>query len=254
MANLWTLVQVFRRSARQHADRTRLAASGSRLTCAQADARSSASAAAMSELGTGAGDRLTTIPPNRPERTVALLACARFGTIDVPVNPRLNYHELRYQLRHAAADTAATAEQYDGVDFLRHFEDAIAELPDLRYLVTVRGRGATVRRPDLRARRSDVAWGRASIPEPSSAGDGSNVALLYTSGTTMGKPNGVRLWHRVVVETVVLTGAAIAAGPAGRVGCAAAGRDLRFRRRGWRPRGRCHARVRRGSMLATHCG
>jgi fatty-acyl-CoA synthase len=47
------------------------------------------------------------------------------------------------------------------------------------------------------------------IPEPSSAGDDSDLALLYTSGM-MGKPKGVRLSHRAIVETAVLTGDAIA--------------------------------------------
>src|SRR5688500_17970883 len=137
MANLWTLAQVFRRSAREHPERTLAVAGGSRQTYAQFDARSSALAAAMSELGIGAGDRSAIILPNRPEWIGSLLACAKLGAIVVPVNPRLNYHELKYQLRHAEVSAAVTAEQYDGIDFLQYFEDVIAELPDLQYLVTV---------------------------------------------------------------------------------------------------------------------
>ena len=54
------------------------------------------------------------------------------------------------------------------------------------------------------------------FPEPTSAGDDSDLALLYTSGT-MGKPKGVRLSHRSVIETAVLTGEAIAMSDADRV-------------------------------------
>ena len=216
MANLWTLAQVFLRSAREHPDHTLMVAGGSRSTYAQVDARSSSLAAAMSELGLGAGDRIAIILPNRPEWIVALLACAKLGATVVPVNPRLNYHELKYQLRHAEVSAAFTAEQYDGIDFLQYFEDVIAELPDLQYLVTV---GEQELWYDDRIFRFDdlVSSGEGRrFPESSSAGDDSDLALLYTSGT-MGKPKGVRLSHRSVIETAVLTGDAIAMSDADRV-------------------------------------
>jgi fatty-acyl-CoA synthase len=208
MANLWTLAQVFRRSAREHPDLTMVIAGSTRLSYAQVDARSSSLAAAMSELGLGVGDRIAIILPNRPEWIVALLACAKLGATVVPVNPRLNYHELKYQLRHAEVSAAFTAEQYDGIDFLQYFEDVIAELPDLRYLVTV---GEEELWYDERIFRFEdlVSSGEGRrYPEPLSAGDDSDLALLYTSGT-MGKPKGVRLSHRAVIETAVLTGDAI---------------------------------------------
>ena len=216
MANLWTLAQVFRRSAREHPDHTLVVAGGSRSSYAQVDARSSSLAAAMAELGIGSGDRVAIILPNRPEWIVTLLACAKLGATVVPVNPRLNYHELKYQLRHAEVSAAFTAEQYDGIDFLQYFEDVIAELPDLQYLVTV---GEEELWYDDRIFRFDdlVSSGEGRrIPEPSSAGDDSDLALLYTSGT-MGKPKGVRLSHRAIVETAVLTGDAIALSAADRV-------------------------------------
>jgi fatty-acyl-CoA synthase len=129
MANLWTLAQVFRRSAREH---------------------------------------------------------------PVPVNPRLKYHELTYQPRHAEVSAACAAEQYDGIDFLQYFEDVITELPDRQYLVTV---GEEELWYDDRIFRLEdlVSSGEGRrYPETLSAGDDSDLALLYTSGT-MGKPKGVRL-------------------------------------------------------------
>jgi fatty-acyl-CoA synthase len=216
MANLWTLAQVFSRSAREHPDHTAIVAGDSRSSYAQVDARSSSLAAAMAELGLGSGDRIAIIIPNRPEWVVALLACAKLGAVVVPVNPRLNYHELKYQLRHAEASAAFTAEQYDGIDFLQYFEDVWAELPDLQYLVTV---GDEELWYDDRIFRFEdlVSSGEGRpYPEPSSAGDDSDLALLYTSGT-MGKPKGVRLSHRAVLETAVQTGDAIAMGSRDRV-------------------------------------
>ena len=110
MASLWTLAQVFRRSAREH---------------------------------------------------------------PVPVNPRLNYHELEYRLRHAEVSAACAAERYDGIDFLYCVEDVVAELPDLRYQVTV---GEEELWYDDRFFRFEdlVASGEGRWnPEPLSAGDDS---------------------------------------------------------------------------------
>lgn len=216
MANLWTLAQVFRRSAHEHPDHTMMVAGGTKQSYAQVDARSSSLAAAMSELGLGAGDRVAIILPNRPEWIVALLASAKLGVTVVPVNPRLNYHELKYQLRHAEVSAAFTAEQYDGIDFLQYFEDVMVELPDLQYLVTV---GEEERWYDDRIYRFDdlVSSGEGRrVPDTPSADDESDLALMYTSGT-MGKPKGVRLSQRSVVETAVLTGDAIAMSSADRV-------------------------------------
>jgi fatty-acyl-CoA synthase len=216
LASLWTLAQVFRRSAHAHPDHTLVVAGGSRWSYAQVDARSSSLAAAMSELGLGVGDRIAIILPNRPEWIVALLACAKLGAVVIPVNPRLNYHELKYQLRHAEASAAFTVEQYDDIDFLQYFEDVSAELPDLQYLVTV---GDEALWYDDRIFRFEdlVSSGEGRLfPEPVSAGDASDLALLYTSGT-MGKPKGVRLSHRAVIETAVMTGDAIAMGSHDRV-------------------------------------
>jgi fatty-acyl-CoA synthase len=208
MADLWTLAQVFRRSAQEHPDHTLMVAGASRWNYAQVDARSSSLAAAMAELGLGSGDRIAIILPNRPEWIVALLACGKLGATVIPVNPRLNYHELKYQLRHAEASAAFTVEQYDGIDFLQYFEDVWAELPDLQYLVTVGDEELWY--DDRIFQFEDLlssGEGRR-VPDLSPAGDAADLALLYTSGT-MGKPKGVRLSHRAVIETAVATGEAI---------------------------------------------
>ena len=117
-------------------------------------------------------------------------ACAKLEATVVPVNPRLDYHELKYRLRHADVSAAFTAEQYDGIDFHQYFEDVIVELPDLQYLVTV---GEEELWSDDRIFRFEdlVSSGEGRrFPEPSLAGEDSDLALLYTSGT-MGKPEGV---------------------------------------------------------------
>jgi fatty-acyl-CoA synthase len=138
MAENWTLAQIVARRAHEHPERLAVvAANGRTITYGQLDARAAAMAAALSELGIGAGDRIAVNMPNCPEWTIALVASAKLGAVVVPVSPRLNFHELKYQLRHAEVSCAFTAERVDGIDFLQVFEQLITELPDLQYLVTV---------------------------------------------------------------------------------------------------------------------
>ena len=128
MANAWTLADVFGRRAAEHPERTLLVSGGRSLSYGQVEARSAALAAALGELGVESGDRVAVNLPNCPEWVVALLALARLGAVVVPVNPRLNYHELKYQLRHAEVSLVVTVERRQGTDFLQLFEDMLAEL------------------------------------------------------------------------------------------------------------------------------
>jgi fatty-acyl-CoA synthase len=215
-SNVWTLAQVFASRAREHPERTLLVAGNRSLTYGQVDARSSALAAALAELGVEMGDRLAIDLPNWPEWVITLIGAAKLGATIVPVNPRLNYHELKYQLRHAEVSAAITAERYAETDYLQLYEDLIAELPDLQFIVTV---GSEELWYDDRIFQFEdlLSSGEGRpYPAPATLDDGSDLAILYTSGT-MGKPKGVRLGHRTVVETAVRTSEAIEVEPSDRV-------------------------------------
>ena len=216
MASSWTLPHVFAERASAHPGRTLLVAGGRTLTYGQVDAKSTALAAALSELGIEAGDRVAINMPNSPSWILALLAAARLGATIVPVNPRSNHHELKYQLRHAEVSVAFTTERYHGVDYLQLFESLIAELPDLQYLVTV---GDEELWYDDRIFQFEdlVSSGEGRpAPMPENLEDGTDLAMIYTSGT-MGKPKGVCLTHRMIVETAMLTGQAMEIAPEDRI-------------------------------------
>ena len=215
----WSFAELFARRAREHAARTCIVARGRALTYAQVEAQASALAASLAELGVGAGDRIAINLPNWPEWVVAFVAAAKLGAVTVPVNPRLAYHELKYQLRHAEVSCAVTVERWEDQDYLETFEDLLAELPDLQYLVTVGKEDLWY--DDRIFQFEDLVSGGDGRPAPApatvagNAGD-ADLALLYTSGT-MGKPKGVRLSHRAVVETALRTGEAMEMDPADRV-------------------------------------
>jgi fatty-acyl-CoA synthase len=216
MSDSWTLGQMLAARACEHPQRTLLVAGGRTLTYGQVDGRATAMAAALAELGVEAGDRIAIVMPNWPEWIIALSAAAKLGATVVPLNPRLSYHELKYQLRHAEVSVAFAAERHDGIDYLQMFEDILAELPDLQYLITV---GEEELWYDDRIFQFEdlLSSGEGrDVRVPGAVTDSSDLALLYTSGT-MGKPKGVRLSHRTIVETAVRTGEALELGPADRV-------------------------------------
>jgi fatty-acyl-CoA synthase len=186
MSNVWTLDHVFATRADAHPDRTLLVAGNRTLTYGQVQARATALAAALAELGVGMGDRIAINLPNWPEWIITLLAASRLGAVIVPVNPQLNYHELKYQLRHAEVSIAVTAERFRDTDYLQLFEDLVSS-----------GEG----RP---------------VPVALDLRDETILAMIYTSGT-MGKPKGVCLSHRNIVESAVRSFEAIEIEPADRV-------------------------------------
>ncbi|HEY0970799.1 MAG TPA: AMP-binding protein [Gemmatimonadales bacterium] len=216
MANAWTLADLFGRRAAEHAERTLMVAGGRSISYGQVEQQAEAVAAALAELGVEAGDRVAVNLPNCPEWLIALLALSRLGAVVVPVNPRLNYHELKYQLRHAEVAAVFTVERSRGVDFLQLFEDMLAELPDMMYLVTVGEEDLWYDDRIFQFEDLVSSGDGRPVPAPDDLGDGSDLALIYTSGT-MGKPKGVRLSHRAITETAVRTGEAVEMGPDDRV-------------------------------------
>ncbi|HEX2779182.1 MAG TPA: AMP-binding protein, partial [Gemmatimonadaceae bacterium] len=216
MSNVWTLDHVFATRADAHPERIMLVAGGRTWTYGQVQARATALAAALAELGIGMGDRVAINLPNWPEWIITLLAASRLGATIVPVNPQLNYHELKYQLRHAEVSVAVTAERFRDTDYLQLFEDLIAELPDLQYVVTV---GEEELWYDDRIFQFEdlVSSGEGRpVPVALDLRDDTTLTMIYTSGT-MGKPKGVCLSNRSIVETAVRSFEAIEIEPADRV-------------------------------------
>ena len=202
MATSWSLAPLIEQRAQEHPARV-LATDGKRTwTYQQVDADASSLAAAFSELGLGMGDRIAVNLPNGVEWIIATLAAAKLGAVVVPVSPQLSIHDLRYQLRHAEASAVVTIEKWDGVDFLQRFEELLGDLPDLQYVVTVGDEDLWY--DDRIFQFEDLVssgTGRP-VPRPAVYDETADLAVMYTSGT-MGKPKGVPLSHRALVENAV---------------------------------------------------
>ena len=189
-------------------DRPFLIHGGRRATYAQAGREVAALAAALTDLGVEAGDRIVVNLPNWPEWVVTALAAARIGAVVVPVNPGLGHHEFKYQLRHAEASVVVSAESHEGRDFVERFDELIAELPDLQYFVAI-GEGDYWYDDRVFPYRDLVSRGAGLASSGSARDPDATAAILYTSGT-MGKPKGVCLSHRSLVGTSALVNEALA--------------------------------------------
>lgn len=215
MTSQWTLTTMFETRVREHPERVVVVAGDRSHSYRQVDAQASALAASFVDLGIEAGDRIAVNLPNGVEWLVTLIACAKLGVAVVPISPQLNVHELRYQLRHAEASLVVTIEQLDDVDYLQRFEDVLADLPELQYVVTV---GKEELWYDDRIFQYEDLLSRAPgrpLP-PRHADDGEDLAVIYTSGSS-GKPKGVRLGHRAMLENAVRTAEVLELSPDDRV-------------------------------------
>ena len=208
-----TVARVLETQASENPDRVFLVAGERRFTYAQVNARATALAAALIELGVERGDRIAVDLPNWPEFVVSVFAAAKLGAVIVPLNPRFTVPELQYMLRHSEATVVISAEDFGGTDYLQLFEGFLTSLPDLQYLVTV---GEEDLWYDDRIYQFEdlVSSGEAGTvvvtPEIDAAAD--TFAILYTSGT-MGKPKGVALTHANLVTVAAQTADAIALEP-----------------------------------------
>jgi len=182
-----------------------------RLTYEQVDARSTALAAALHELGIEAGDRIALNLPNWPEFIVSMFAAAKLGAVIVPLNPRYTSPELQYMLRHSETVLVVTAENWEGIDYLARFEGLLTSLPDLQYVVSV---GEEELWYDDRIHQFEdlLSSGEGrEFPRPEIRPAEDVFAILYTSGT-MGKPKGVSLTHTNLLATAVATTEALGIG------------------------------------------
>jgi long-chain acyl-CoA synthetase len=129
--------------------------------------RVAAVAAALSQHGFRAGDRLAMLLPNEPEYLELIYACSWLGVIAVPVNARSSAAEI---------DGVLTDASPRGL--IRH-----SALP-----------APTVQLPwELVLDEEPLQAPDASCPDPIYDPD-AILALIYTSGTT-GKPKGVTVTH-----------------------------------------------------------
>jgi long-chain acyl-CoA synthetase len=145
---------------------------GTRLRCSYEElaARAARIAGALRAQGLVPGDRVLLFMRNHPAYLELMYACWWAGLVVVPANAKLHLREAQWIAEHAQARWAFVTDDVGaGLQVPGRCIDV--ETPAVRGTPGRHGRGAAC------ARATDLAW------------------LFYTSGTT-GKPKGVMLTHR----------------------------------------------------------
>lgn len=206
-----SVAQVLEGQAAETPDRVFIMYRDRRLSYGQVNARATALAAALHELGIEAGDRVALDLPNWPEFVISVFAAAKLGATIVPLNPKFTTPELQYMLRHSEAAAAVSAETFNGIDYLELYEGFLTSLPDLQYLLTVGE--ADLWYDDRIYQFEDLLSSGEGRELPAVQVDAEHdvFAILYTSGT-MGKPKGVALTHQNLLSVAASTVEAIGLG------------------------------------------
>ncbi|MEU0126383.1 amino acid adenylation domain-containing protein [Streptomyces sp. NPDC006289] len=172
----WTVVDVLETRAAVQPGRTAVTAPDGRLTFGELVALGHRLAAALTEAGIVAGDRVAVALPRTSLHIVAVLGVLRAGAVYVPVDP--SQPRARNQL---ILDTAA---------------------PRL-VLATAGTRAALPGEADVMLLDGEASWRGAEGPLPAPPRGRDAAYVLYTSGST-GVPKGVVVEHRSLAN--LLTG------------------------------------------------
>lgn len=146
-------------------------------------------AAGLRRQGIGPGDRLATIAMNSAEYLILALALARLGAVLVPLNYRLQQHELIELIRRSGAVALASEEGFEAI--------AIAAVHDIEGL-KLQLDFSTSLTPGLSTDFTSIpvliAQHLGEVVADWACEPDNLLRVMYTSGTTS-KPKGVRITH-----------------------------------------------------------
>ena len=206
-----TLLDYLADHARDHGHDPGIVFEGTRISWAELHRLSDAFAAALSELGVGAGDRVALILPNCPQFLIAEFGAWKLGALVAPLNPVYTEQELATLLASSGAKVAIVLTRY--YERLKSYQARTAVTtviatnikeylkPLTRLLFTAFKEKEEGDRVDLRD--GDLAFAellhRDDVPQPATHAKPDDDATILPSGGTTGIPKGVVGSHRNMV-------------------------------------------------------
>lgn len=188
-----TLGHAIHAACSAHGERTAVVSPDGRMSYAELDRQSDCAAAALLRLGLAPLDRVIFQIGNVPEFFVALYGCFKAGLI--PVCNLVSHREREILSSGELSGARALIVQGDfKTDLSETARKAKADLPQLEWLLAVRGAGAPgLRQLEALIDAEDPAEARASLEALEI--DPYNVGIFQLSGGTTGVPKVIPRFH-----------------------------------------------------------
>lgn len=182
------------RSAAAYPDHPAVICGDSVVTYRVFNERVNRAASALRRLGLAKGERVAILSPNRPELLEVLFATWKAGLAAVPMNFRLHRDEVRYILNHSEAKVLVHAGVYQN-----DLDRIAGDLAAPRVSICLDGLAGKERGHSLTALDYRALLDSGDAAEWVEPVDGDDLAwIFYTSGTT-GRPKGAMLTHRILL-------------------------------------------------------
>lgn len=177
------------KTSRLYGNRLAIQYGEQQLTYAELNQRAGRLAQVLRTLGIRQGDRVALVQRNGPALYETIFACFRAGAVAVPINVRLHPEEVAFICQDCEARVLVATGEYEASAF-----QARKQRPELQ-LVGVESIAGTLDYETLLSAAEPVTIDAEVDPD--------DLAwLFYTSGTT-GKPKGAMLTHRNLLAMVM---------------------------------------------------
>jgi acyl-CoA synthetase (AMP-forming)/AMP-acid ligase II len=160
-----------------------------RLTYQEFGQRTAALAHALSGLGLSKGKVAGIIAPNVHQYLETYYACALLGVVLNPLNFRLSHHEMSFILGDSGAEIILAH-----TDFAETVAQTVAACPGVKQLIWIGEGDCPPVEAETLAYEEFISGQPTDLPQMPALGSEDLAHLYYTSGTT-GKPKGVMLTH-----------------------------------------------------------
>jgi len=156
---------------------------GESFTFTELNERANRLANSLTGLGIEKGDRVAILQVNCNQYVEAYYAVAKVGAVLVPLNFRLNEHELTHILNHSGSIVLLVGKRY--VDLVNSMR---SELPLVKHYISIEGKEEGMLDYD------ELIAGASDEEVLTESADEDTTILVYTAGTTS-VPKGVPLSH-----------------------------------------------------------
>jgi acyl-CoA synthetase (AMP-forming)/AMP-acid ligase II len=190
-----TIADYYERSVRHYADRTAISAGTTSVTYRELGARANALARALQDLGVVRGERIAFLMANCPEYFYCEYALARIGATRVPLAVLLGSSDHVYMMNEAECSTlvyhASMRERVAGM---------LPSLTTVQRFICVGGSGEAMAG---HLHLDELLATPRAEPVPVAV-EPEDIAGIYFTGGTTGKPKGVMLSHRAWINTYLM--------------------------------------------------